>query len=89
MKKQAKLITLTILFFFLSHYLSVFAHEYAHAVTAWLLGYKSNPLDLNYGGTSPANLLLLMSIDQNVNNNVIFSLVIWLYICSGNFLQKH
>lgn len=69
-----QLIILTPVFILLSHYLIVFLHEYAHAVAAWILGYKSNPLDINYGGTSLANLLMLMNIDQNVDNDLIFSL---------------
>ena len=50
-KKPApfKLILLTPVFILLAHYLVVFIHEYAHAFTAWMLGYKSNPFDLNYG----------------------------------------
>ncbi|OGT31922.1 MAG: hypothetical protein A3E87_06445 [Gammaproteobacteria bacterium RIFCSPHIGHO2_12_FULL_35_23] len=68
-----KLILLTPIFILLSHYLAVFIHEYAHAFTAWILGYKNNPFDLNYGGTSLSNLLLLSNIDQNVNNNLIYA----------------
>lgn len=68
-----KLILITIFFIFLSHYVVVFIHEYAHAFTAWILGYKNSPFDLNYGGTSLSNLLLLSNIDQNVNNNLIYA----------------
>ena len=67
------LVILSVLFFLLSHYLVVFIHEYAHAITAWLLGDKRSPLDLNYGGTSIGNLLLLMNIDQNVNNELLYA----------------
>jgi hypothetical protein len=69
-----KLFLLTPIFVLLSHYLALFPHEYAHSFTAWLLGYKSNPFDLNYGGTSFLNLLLFFNIDQNVNNQMIYSL---------------
>lgn len=69
-----KLILLTPIFILLTHYLVVFVHEYAHAFTAWILGYKNSPFDLNYGGTSLGNLLVLTNIDQNVNNNLIYSL---------------
>lgn len=69
-----KLVLLTPIFIWLSHYLVVFIHEYAHAFTAWILGYKNSPFDLNYGGTSLGNLLFLVNIDQNVNNNLIYSL---------------
>lgn len=70
---SVKLILLTLIFILLSHYLAVFIHEYAHAFTAWILGYKDNPFDINYGGTSIANLLLLSNIDQKVNNNLIYA----------------
>ena len=70
---RAVLIFVTPIFLLLSHYLAVFPHEYAHAFTAWLLGYKSNPLALNYGGTSILNILLLINIDQNVNNQLIYA----------------
>src|SRR5436190_871215 len=69
-----KLILLTPIFILLSHYLVVFIHEYAHAFTAWLLGYKDSPFDLNYGDYSLSNLLLLTGIDQKVDNNMIYSL---------------
>lgn len=69
-----KLILITPVFILLSHYLSVLLHEYAHSFTAWLLGYKNNPFDLNYGGASLANILLLLHIDQNVDNKIIYSL---------------
>src|SRR5579863_981413 len=69
-----KLIFLTPIFILLAHYLVVFTHEYAHAFTAWILGYKNSPFDLNYGGISLGNLLLLSDIDQKVDNNFIYSL---------------
>jgi len=68
-----KLILLTPIFILLSHYLAVFPHEYAHSFTAWLLGHKTNPLAILYGGTSWSNLLLLSHIDENVNYDLIFS----------------
>lgn len=69
-----KLILITPIYLLLSHHIIVFIHEYAHTFTAWMLGYINNPFDLNYGGTSLSNLLLLSNIDQNVNYNVIYSL---------------
>lgn len=69
-----KLILLTPIFILLTHYLVVFIHEYAHALTAWILAYKHSPFDLNYGGISIGNLLLLTNIDQKVDNNLIYSL---------------
>lgn len=76
MNKKAfyKLILVTPIFILLSHYLAVFPHEYAHSFMAWILGYKNNPFALNYGGTSWQNILLLSHIDQNVNNEMIYSL---------------
>jgi hypothetical protein len=69
-----KLVLLTPIFILLSHYFALFPHEYAHSFTAWLLNYKSNPFDLNYGGKSLSNILLLLNIDQNVDNKMIYSL---------------
>ncbi|WP_133128446.1 hypothetical protein [Legionella nagasakiensis] len=70
---KIKLILLTPLFLLLTHYLAVFPHEYAHSFMAWVLGYKSNPLAINYGGTSWPNLLLLTHIDEQVDYAMIFS----------------
>lgn len=53
----------------LAHYLAVFPHEYAHSFMAWALGYKQNPLAIDYGGTSWLNIFLLFNIDENVNYN--------------------
>ncbi|TPG42658.1 hypothetical protein EAH79_01935 [Sphingomonas koreensis] len=50
-----------------------FTHEYAHSVTAWLLGWKSNPLDLNYAYPTLKVILLQLGIDQNVNEVPIFA----------------
>lgn len=50
----------------------MYPHEYAHSFMAWLLGYKSNPLAITYGGTSWQNLLGLIHIDENVNYPMIF-----------------
>ncbi len=69
---KAKLILFTPIFILVSHYLAVFPHEYAHSFTAWLLGFKSNPLAIDYGGSSWKNLLLLLNIDENVNYSFIF-----------------
>lgn len=67
------LIILTPIFILLSHYCAVFPHEYAHSMAAWLLGFKEHPLDIIYGGTSWANILLLTNIDENVNYEAIYS----------------
>jgi hypothetical protein len=68
-----KLILVTPVFFLIAHYLAVFPHEYAHSFMAWLLGFKPNPLAIDYGGTSWINLFLLSHIDENVNYDLIMS----------------
>lgn len=57
----------------LANYLAIFAHEYAHSITAWLLGYKDHPLAIQYGGKSVLNLLLLFNINENVDYDLIMS----------------
>ena len=69
-----KFIIVTIVFFFLSHYLAVFPHEFCHSITAWLLGLKVHPLNIDYGGKSLLNILLLFDIDEN-NNYVLMYLL--------------
>ncbi|MBD2755727.1 hypothetical protein [Spirosoma validum] len=66
-------IIITPLFIWLSHYVAVFPHEYAHSITAWSLGEMENPFALDYGGTSWKNLLLLWNIDENVNYSRMFA----------------
>jgi hypothetical protein len=67
-----KLLLITPIFIWLSHYLGVFAHEYAHSFTAWALGEMKNPLALDYGGKDLKNILLLWNIDENVDYHRIF-----------------
>lgn len=67
------LIITTPIFIWLSHYVAVFPHEYAHSITAWLLGEKENPFALEYGGTSWKNMLLLWNIDENVDYSRMFA----------------
>jgi hypothetical protein len=56
-----------------AHAVVFFTHEYAHSVTAWLLGWKSNPLGLNYAHPTLKVILLQLGIDQNVNEMPIFA----------------
>jgi len=56
-----------------AHAVVFFTHEYAHSATAWLLGWKSNPLDLNYAHPTLKVILLQLGIDQNVNEIPIFA----------------
>ena len=55
-----------------THYLVVLPHEFAHSATAWALGAKANPFDIHWGGTSAANVLLLIHIDENVGYDSLF-----------------
>lgn len=71
--KPLRFALITPIFLLLSHYLAVFPHEYAHSFMAWILGVKANPLNLEYGGTSLYNILLLGHIDENVNYSIIFA----------------
>jgi hypothetical protein len=73
MIKPAKLIFVTPFLMLLAHYLAVLPHEYAHSFMAWALGYKQNPFDIIYGGTSWQNLILLINIDENVNYDIIMA----------------
>ncbi len=57
----------------LTHALGYLVHEYAHSFTAWALGYKTNPLALNYGHLSLTNVLTLSDIDENVDYDPIFA----------------
>ena len=57
----------------LAHAVAYLTHEYAHSVTAWMLGYMGNPLALNYGGVTPLNLLLLNDVDDNVPYDAVFA----------------
>jgi len=57
----------------LSHAIGYLVHEYAHSFTAWALGYKANPLALNYGRLSWSNVLTLDDIDENVDYDPIFA----------------
>lgn len=75
MKKIAaiKLIIATPVFMILANYLAVFAQEYAHSITAWMLGYKEHPFAIYFGGKSLMNLLLLFNINANVDYDLIMS----------------
>lgn len=56
-----------------AHAVAFFAHEYAHSFTAWLLGWKTNPLALNYAHPTLKVFLIQLGIDQNVDEIPIFS----------------
>ena len=58
-------ILLTVVIIWTAHLVGFFPHEYSHSFTAWIMGWKSNPIDLNYGPPTTANLLLQSDIDEN------------------------
>jgi len=64
---------LTVALLWTAHAIAFFAHEYAHSTLAWLLGWKANPLALNYGHLTLSNLLAQFDIDENVNYAPIFA----------------
>src|ERR1700683_2748477 len=49
----------------LAHAIAFFAHEYSHSFVAWMLGWKANPLALNYAHLSWIVVLTQLGIDQN------------------------
>lgn len=67
------LVLLSLAQIYITHAIAFFAHEYAHSTTAWLLGWKANPLALDYGHATVANLLAQIDIDENVDYTPIFA----------------
>ncbi|WP_420136602.1 hypothetical protein [Sphingomonas sp.] len=57
----------------LSHAIAYLTHEYSHSVTAWLLGYMPHPFALDYGGLTPANIVLLSGVGDNVQYDPILA----------------
>lgn len=51
----------------LAHYVAVIPHEFSHSIMAWILGIKDQPGNIDWGGTSLLNILLLIHIDENVD----------------------
>lgn len=62
-----------IVLWLLAHALAFFLHEFAHSFTAWIAGYKANPLALDYGRLSVPNVLFQSGIDENVSYGPIFA----------------
>lgn len=61
------LIASTPVFFWLTHYVAVLLHEFSHSFTAWFLGVKTDPFDIDWGGTGWWNLSMLAHVDENVS----------------------
>jgi hypothetical protein len=49
-----------------AHAIAYFSHEFSHSFAAWWLGYMSNPLALDYGTPTPANIIMLFGVSDNV-----------------------
>jgi hypothetical protein len=50
----------------ITHAIAYLTHEFSHSVTAWALGFMANPFALDYGKPTPANLVLLFEVADNV-----------------------
>jgi hypothetical protein len=74
--KNIKFALLTTFLVLFTHAVAYLTHEYSHSFLAWILGFKTNPLALNYGSPTWRNIILLGDIDENVNYQQI--------IASGN-----
>ena len=70
---SAMLLPLIVVQLWSAHALAFFAHEYAHSIVAWALGWKPNPFDLDYAKPSIGVLLIQLGINQNVDNGPIFA----------------
>lgn len=56
-----------------AHAVVFFLHEYAHAFTAWALGWKRNPFALNYAHPTLTVFLIQLGISQNVDEARVFA----------------
>jgi hypothetical protein len=72
-QKFAVFIPVILFQIWLSHALCFFPHEFSHSIVAWLLGWKTNPLALNFAHPSVAVLLAQFGINENVNYEPIFA----------------
>ena len=72
------LILLTPFFFYTTHALAFFIHEYCHSFSAWIFGFKANPLILNFGDTSWGNILFFIKMDENVNFSLFYAAHPWI-----------
>jgi hypothetical protein len=51
----------------LTHYVVVIQHEYAHSFMAWITGIKDDPVRIAWGGTGIHNIMTLGNIDEDVD----------------------
>ena len=67
---------LTMFLVLFTHAIAFLLHEYSHSFLAWILGFKANPLALDYGPPTFKNIILLGDVEENVDYKQI--------IASGN-----
>ncbi len=74
MQKPAPLflVLITPIFILLANYLTIYGHDFAHSLMAWLLGFKNNPFAINFGGCSLLNLIFLINAGENVDYGSIY-----------------
>lgn len=72
------LVLLTPFFFYITHALAFFIHEYSHSFSAWIFGFKDNPLILHFGDTSWGNILFFIKMDENVDFNSFSAIHPWI-----------
>jgi hypothetical protein len=61
------LVAATLVIVWLTHYVVVIQHEYAHSFMAWITGIKDDPLRIDWGGTGFHNIMTLGNIDEDVD----------------------
>lgn len=64
--KSIRILFTSLFCIIISYYVSTLLHEYGHATTAWLLGYKHSPFDISYGSW------YLLPVSEHVNYQRIF-----------------
>jgi hypothetical protein len=64
---------ITIGIILVTHAIAYLTHEFSHSFTAWALGYMPHPLALDYGGLTPANIVLLSDVGDNVQYDPILN----------------
>ncbi len=69
----AVLVILIVVQIWAAHAVAFFAHEYSHAFVAWVLGWKHNPLDIDYAKPSLVVFLIQLGINQKVDVAPIFA----------------
>jgi hypothetical protein len=71
--KWPALVLLILVQLWCAHAIVFFAHEYSHAFVAWTLGWKHNPLDLDYSHPSLKTFLIQLGINQKVDEGPIYA----------------